>query len=218
MSTELRDSIRRYPVRFFLVAFSFVLGYHLLLGAFVFLRFDAWPNYFTVHDFFGNIGLIFSGTPSWRDAARLLIQEPWLETGYANPDYYGLAEWSYLVMPSRVLVILLAGVLLAAGWVQAHNARVNLQSAEARACPKLKPAVAASGLGALLLGIASASLTWVVCCAYPSWIVLLAMLGVSTALAIALEPLEAPLLLLGLGIQLFALWWLRRNLHPGYAG
>jgi hypothetical protein len=44
----------------------------------------------------------------------------------------------------------------------------------------------------------SATLTWVVCCATPSWIVGLAMLGMSSSLALWLEPFGKIINVLGL--------------------
>ena len=187
--------MNRRAVRTLALAAGFLVGYHLLLALVVLLRFEAWPNYFHVHALAENFVLILRGTPSWIDAIGIAIQEPWLEFGYANPDYYGIAEWSYMILPSRLLMVVLASVLLAVAWQDTRQGSAPY------------PARSLNLTGAMLLGLGCASLTWVVCCAYPSWIVLLAILGLDTALALRLEPLGLAFVLGGLGLQIGALYW-----------
>jgi len=181
------------PVRVLLLTTGILLTYHLLLALVVLVRFQAWPNYFRVYPLLENLGLVLTGTPSWLDAFGIAIQEPWLEFGYANPDYYGIAEWSYMILPSRLLLVALASLLLAISW------------------SRLKSCPATSLAGASLVGIGSASLTWVVCCGYPSWIVLLSILGLDTAIALQLEPWGLGIVLTGVGLQLATLYWQRRH-------
>jgi hypothetical protein len=54
--------------------------------------------------------------------------------------------------------------------------------------------------GAVMAGVASMTITWVVCCAAPTWIVGLAILGVSVTTAFALQPIGGWLTLLGIGL------------------
>lgn len=180
-------------VRVIALTGSIVIAYHLLLALIVLVRFDAWPNYFRVYPLLHNLELVLTGTPSWLDALGIAIQEPWLEFGYANPDYYGIAEWSYMILPSRLLTVTFASLLLALSW------------SRIKSCP------AVSLAGASLVGLGCASLTWVVCCAYPTWIVLLAILGLDTAVALQLEPWGLGIVLAGMGLQLGALYWQRRR-------
>lgn len=192
------------PARILRLAAGILLAYHLLLALVVLARFGAWPNYFQVHPLLENLGLVLGGTPSWLDAIRIALQEPWLEFGYANPDYYGIAEWSYMILPSRLLLVALASLLLA--W----------SLGRARACPARAYSPAALNLaGASLVGLGCASLTWVVCCAYPSWIVLLAILGLDSALALKLEPWGLGLVLAGIGLQLAVLYWQHKRAQRG---
>jgi hypothetical protein len=48
--------------------------------------------------------------------------------------------------------------------------------------------------------LANATLFWVVCCATPTWVVALAMLGVSVSVAFVLEPLGPLLTAAGLAL------------------
>src|SRR5262249_61027158 len=56
----------------------------------------------------------------------------------------------------------------------------------------------ATGAGALVGGAAATTITWVVCCAAPTWIVGLAVMGVGVTTALALQPFGGSLLLVGL--------------------
>jgi hypothetical protein len=69
-----------------------------------------------------------------------------------------------------------------------------------KSCPirNRRKLYAVAGVGSGLVGISSATLTWVVCCATPSWVVGLAMLGMSTSLALWLEPFGKIINVLGL--------------------
>lgn len=153
--------------------------YYLVLFGSLLLRFGVLPNYVVWHDVAGNFGNILAGAASWPDRLTLLADEPWFETGYRNPDYYNLAEWSFLLMPGRLLVMPLVAAMLAS---------FMLLRLENPACAQRRPVQAAAGLGAAMLGVASASLYWVVCCGAPSWIAFLAVLGLSTSAALAIEP------------------------------
>lgn len=199
--TALISTIRRHPWAFSVTFLGFLLGYHALLALMVILRFDGMPNYFSYHEVMKNLGLIMEGTGNWNDRLSLFYQEPWLEFGYANPDYYGIAEWSYMIMPSRLILVALTALALGlsvALWRDARNRTGN-------------QCLAISSGGALMLGLGTASLTWVVCCATPSWVVLLAMLGMGTNLALALEPWGMALVLAGLVLQLLVVVYLARS-------
>ncbi len=198
--TALIRAIRRHPWAFVVTFLGFLLGYHALMALTVILRFDGLPNYFTHYDVVQNLGLIMEGTGNWSDRLNLFYEEPWLEFGYANPDYYGIAEWSYMIMPLRLILVSLTALALGlsvALWRDARNRTGNR-------------CLAVSGGGALMLGLGTASMTWIVCCATPSWVVLLAMLGLGVNLALALEPLGSALVLAGLVLQILVVVYLAR--------
>jgi len=136
---------------------------------------------------------IFEGTPSLKDALRILVDEAWIETGYKNPDYYGVATWSYMLIPPKMLIVIIMSALVATLIVLSSYSRN-------KSCPirNRRKLYAVAGVGSGLVGISSATLTWVVCCATPSWVVGLAMLGMSTSLALWLEPFGKIINVLGL--------------------
>ncbi|MFE8071825.1 hypothetical protein QQM79_12275 [Marinobacteraceae bacterium S3BR75-40.1] len=201
--TALLRAIRRHPWAFAMTFAGFLLGYHALLALLVTLRFEGLPNYFMHYDVTQNLALIMDGTESWRDRLKLFYQEPWLEFGYRNPDYYGIAEWSYIIMPSRLLLVTLTALALGlstALWLDVRNQT-------GRRC------LAVSSGGAIMLGLGSASLTWVVCCATPSWIVVLSMLGLGTQIALSLQPWGTALIVAGLVLQFFVVVYLARQVR-----
>ncbi|HEU0202602.1 MAG TPA: hypothetical protein VFR86_19490 [Burkholderiaceae bacterium] len=190
----IRDAVARARGRWLAVSLGFVVAYYAGLLLFTMLRFAEVPNYVEFHDLLGTYRLILDGTPVWSDRLPILLDEPWFETGYKNPHYYGVATWSYMLIPPRMLLVFLAGALLATVAVLARYGQEH-----GRGCPA-SPARAytAAGFGSALVGLTSATLTWVVCCASPTWVVALAMLGMSASLALWLEPLGKVLLVLGL--------------------
>ncbi len=187
----LLEAIRKRPLAWLAIALGFGASYHvLLLGAMV-ARFGSWPNYVEVYDFVEGYRLTFAGTPSVRDALSIALTEPWVDIGYLSPQW-GIAEWSLMILPAKLALIVLSGLLLATFAVLALVSR-------GVAC------TTAAGVGAGLVGMANATLFWVVCCATPTWVVALAMLGMSTSLALAIEPFGHVLTIGGLALLGFAI-------------
>jgi hypothetical protein len=156
-----------------------VLYYCGLMAALV-AEFGDWPNYAVLHDWPGNVARIFASTPSFADAVAIAREEWILEIGYLNMAFgLGISEWSLTLIPDRMLIIVALGMILATFWA--------LGRLPGRACRAGN--WAAAGIGSGLIGLTGATLSWVVCCAYPSWIVGLTMLGLSVATANWLEPL-----------------------------
>lgn len=177
---------------------GFFILYYLGLLLLTMLRFGEIPNYITFHDVLGTYKLIFEGTPSLIDAFPIYVAEPWFETGYKNPDYYGVATWSYMLIPPKMLLVLIMGLLLGI-FLSLSKYSKKLQCA----IKSDKGLYAAAGMGSIFISLTSATLTWVVCCATPSWVVALAMLGMSASLALWLEPLGT---FLTLGGFLLMVW------------
>jgi hypothetical protein len=65
----------------------------------------------------------------------------------------------------------------------------------------------AAGISSSFIGLTSATLTWVVCCATPSWTVALAMLGMSSSVALLLEPLGVLMTVTGLCLMVFVIYY-----------
>lgn len=159
------------------------------------LRFQAFPNYLVVHDWPGNLARIARKTPSVTDAVSIMLEEWWIEVGSMSYVYgRGIAEWSFVVIPARAAVMLVIAMLVATIAV--------LLLALRRTCPlPMRLAASAGALGGTFMAaMASMTITWVVCCAAPTWIVGLAVLGVSVSTAFALQPLGGWLTGLGLGL------------------
>ena len=199
------QAIAVYPWRWLGMTLGFTVLYYVLLLVFTMLRFWEVPNYVVFHDTFHVYSLIISGTPSWLDALPIMMAEPWFEAGYKNPNYYGVATWSYMLIPPKMLLVLLMGMCLATFFILKRQV----------ACRKGKvddsKSATAAGIGTTFISLTSATLTWVVCCSTPSWSVALAMLGMSASLALWLEPIGNLLMIVGLVLLGVAIYYQARR-------
>ena len=186
---EIRASLRLWLA----LTVGLFTASQLLQLALLIWRFQALPNYLTVHDWPGNIARIVRMTPSITDMISIMLDEWLIEIGSMSFVYgRGIAEWSFVVMPAKAVVFLMIALLLATN--------VVLLRAVRKTCPlsiRVGTSVGVAG-GALMAGVASMTITWVVCCAAPTWIVGLAVLGVSVVTAFALQPFGGWLTLIGL--------------------
>jgi hypothetical protein len=114
-----------------------------------------------------------------------IILDEWLiEIGSMNYSFgRGIAEWSFVILPAKLIAVVALAALFATDIVLLRAVRKSC-SLTTRA----GMAAAASG-GALLAGAATTTITWVVCCAAPTWVVGLAVMGLSTTTALALQPM-----------------------------
>jgi hypothetical protein len=185
---EIRAHLRPWLA----LTLGFFAAFQLLQLALLIVRFEALPNYLTVHDWPGNIARIARLTPSFTDTVSIMLDEWWIEIGSMSFAYgRGIAEWSFVLMPAKAAVLLMVAALLATNVVLLRAVRAT--------CPlsaRLGASIGAAG-GVLMAGVASMTITWVVCCAAPTWIVGLAVLGVSVATAFALQPIGGWLALVG---------------------
>ena len=162
----------------------------LMLVALV-VRFDSLPNYSTAYNWPGNVIQIIESTPSWRDIS-VIVWEEWLfEIGKMNYDYgIGISEWSLNVLPSRLLVLSGLGFLCAL-FVKLLNRRTCSLATKSGAA-------VVAGSGSVMIAMTNATMSWVVCCATPSWVVGLAMMGLGVSTSLALESLGPLLMASGL--------------------
>lgn len=200
--TLLSKSIKERWITLFVISFGFLILYYTGLLMLTMIRFAEIPNYVEFYDVIGTYRLIFEGTPSIQDALPILVAEPWFEAGYKNPHYYGVATWSFMLIPPKMFLVFLMGLLLGIFSVLMSYSRKI-------ACPVKtdKRLYAAAGVGSVFISLTSATLTWVVCCATPSWVVALAMLGMSASLALWLEPLGNFLSVAGFGLMLWIIYF-----------
>ncbi len=181
------------------LSFGLAAVYYAGLMAALIVQFGEWPNYVNVFDWPGNVAHIFSSTPSLTDAVAIAREEWVAEIGYLNTAFgNGISEWSLTLVPEKMLMILAMSMIVATIWA--------LHAARPRACGLAESgsAIASAGAGAGLVALTGATMTWVVCCAYPSWIVGLTMLGVSVAMANWLEPVGVWLNVAGFALLLAA--------------
>ncbi len=194
------EAIRVRRGRWLAIALGTAALYYAGLLAALVVRFENWPNYLILHDWPGNVARIVRSTPSFSDILMIVPDEWLLEIGYMNMSFgKGISEWSLTLVPLKMVVILLLGMLVATVWALAAGPR---RAGGARADG---PACAASGLGAGLIAVTGATMSWVVCCATPTWIVGLAMMGLGVATANWLEPTGPYLALAGFALLGFAI-------------
>jgi len=192
------------------MSLGIVSGYYLLLMLSLMSRFGHLPNYVNYYDWLGNVRMILESTPSMHDSA-LIIKDEWLlEIGYMNYDFgLGISEWSLFIVPIKVLGVMVLGALVATNYllVRQSSACSGISRLQARSSN------AATGVGAGLMALASATLSWVVCCSTPTWVVGLSMLGLGASTALWLEPLGTWLNAAGILILLAVCIHLARPNH-----
>jgi len=123
----------------------------------------------------------------------IMLDEWLVEVGSINYSFgRGVAEWSFVLIPGKAVIVLGIAALVATNFV--------LLRAAWRTCGIFARlgSSAATGAGAIVAGAAATTITWVVCCAAPTWVVGLAVMGVGVTTALALQPFGGSLLLLGL--------------------
>ena len=183
MMHTIINVIRSAWGRWLLTALALSIGFELLLVLTLVIRFGELPNYFERYDLIGNYRLIVSGTPDLRDTLQLLAAEPWMEVGYKDPDYYGIAEWSLMLLPAKLLNIFIVSLLLS-------TSQLLMAAARRLPCPATarRYAFGVSGVGSAMLYLTNVTATWVVCCATPTWVVMFTMLGLSSSVALSIQP------------------------------
>lgn len=179
--------------------------YYAALMASLIIKFGNLPNYFVAYDWFGNVAEIIRATPSVRDMVPIILDEWLLEIGYMNRDFgNGISEWSLNIIPPKALLVLAMGMLVAIIYALILDARASCPLRERR------QVTLAAGGGSLLVALTSATMSWVVCCATPSWIVGLSMLGLGVSTALWLEPVGTWLLAAGfillIGAAVYLAW------------
>jgi hypothetical protein len=203
--------IKHYRRRWLSIALGFTLLYYVLVLAFTMLRFQEIPNYVAFQNILHTYYQILSHTPALSDALSIMADEAVFETGFKDPNYYGIATWSYTLIPPKMLLVLCMAMLIATFSVlKTHTQRsVCLLNKRVKASSKFN---AAAGLGTMLVSLTNVTLSWVVCCATPNWSVALAMLGMSSSISLWLTPYGKYLTLAGLGLLLVAITYQARYL------
>lgn len=178
-----------------MVAFGliFALLFQVIMMIALIVRFQALPNYVTFYDWIGSAAHIINSTPSWSDVWPIIWEEWLIEIGFMNYDYgMGISEWSLNVVPSRLLVLVILGAAI--------SLCLSLLKRDTCSAGTATTLRASTGLGALLVAMTNATMSWVVCCAAPSWVVGLAMLGLGVSTSLALETMGPILTWGGFGL------------------
>lgn len=170
------------------------LVYQIVLMAALILRFGDLPNYVVWYNWPGNVARIIQMTPSYVDMPPIIAQEWLVEIGFMNRDFgNGISEWALNVVPANLVALFLMGALL--------GLAVLISREGACAAPGTRRmSGGVNTLGAGLVLMTNATMSWVVCCATPTWVVGLAMLGLGVSTSLALESLGTWLSLAGFGL------------------
>ncbi|MDB2407908.1 hypothetical protein N9W17_05225 [Jannaschia sp.] len=192
----LGATLRAHWKRMLLKGVIFALLFQVLMMVALMVRFQDLPNYVTGYNWVGNVAWIIESTPSWRDIFSIVWEEWLIEIGYMNYDYgMGISEWSLNVIPSRLLILTGLGAMVS--WC---SLLMRDESCDLAPSTTLR---ATTGLGAILVAMTNATMSWVVCCATPTWVVGLAMLGMGVSTSLALQTMGP--ILSGAGFGLLAL-------------
>jgi hypothetical protein len=206
MFAVIGNTIRARWRLWLLTAVGIVIAYYVAQFLILELRFGHLPNYITLYNYPSNVARIVHATPSFTDMVPIILDEWLLEVGYMNYDFgHGIAEWSLAILPAKLVVVALLAAMVSTDFLLWHGAR-------AACSPIQRPTVVGvTGIGAVMLGFANVSLTWVVCCATPSWVVSLTLLGFGSATSLALEPYGIWIALAGIALLVGATLWLARR-------
>ena len=183
------------------VALIGTLLYYLILMAALVVRFDNLPNYINSYDWWFHIKRIWVSTPSVLDTISI-VQDEWLyEIGFMNYDFgIGISEWSLFINPTKVSAVFILGVSVAINFflIRANNRVCSLTTG--------RTSQVATGFGASLVALGSITMSWVVCCSTPTWVVGLAMMGLGVSVSLWLEPIGIWVNVIGFAMLLFAIY------------
>lgn len=167
-----------------MIVVGFTASYYVGLLLAVMIKFGQIPNYVDSYDWLGNVRHIIASTPSVKDQL-VIIKEEWLfEIGYMNYEFgMGISEWSLFILPMKVLEMIFLSALLATFFLLLSDRR--------RTCakPLWRLSALAGGLGSGCVALTSITLSWIVCCSTPTWVVGLAMMGLGVSTSLWLEPI-----------------------------
>lgn len=182
-----------------LVSAILTITYYLILLLSLIVRFGDLPNYVQFYDWWGHVKTIVVSTPSLKDTF-LIIKDEWLmEIGFMNYDFgAGISEWSLFFAPFKVLGVFVLAFFITLNYFLIQQAKKSCTTR------LIRSAGATTGVGALFVALASVTMSWVVCCSYPTWVVGLAMMGLGVSTALWLEPLGFTVNFIGFFILIFS--------------
>ena len=192
-------------------ALGFPVVFYLLLLAIPVIRYGHFPNYVTPYDWFGNVARIIESTGSIQDMVPIILDEWLLEIGYMDMNYgHGIAEWSLSLVPHKILLVSLTGALIGLNLGLMLD-RLEAAGSATQQCLRAGGSGILTSVGALFTGLTNATLFSIACCSTPSWVGSLAILGVETSSAFALEPYGPAGSALGIAMLLVSALWLAHD-------
>lgn len=203
----LRASFARRRSVILLFAIGFPVVFYVMLLAVLVVEYGHLPNYIIRYDWIANVLRIIHSTGSVSDMVPIILGEWLLEIGYLDYSYgHGIADWSLSIPPHNLALLALSGALIGL------NVVLMLQRAAGRTLAADSVRTCRSGvltgIGALFSGLTSATVFSVACCAAPSWVGSLAVLGFETSAAFALEPYGSLASLIGIAALAGSAFWL----------
>jgi hypothetical protein len=202
----IRETIRQHRRAWLAMTLGLALLYHLGLVASASVSTGHVPNYIRFYDWPADVLRIIQSTPSIFDMPSIINDEWLIELGAINYHYgHGIAEWSFAIIPSHVLIALLFSALVATNILLLRRSRET--------CPLVErgAGATATGIGAVFVGTANITMTWVACCSTPSWVVGLSLLGVESSSAFVLLPYGNALTGAGFAVLALSTGWLARR-------
>lgn len=183
------------------IALGFTLCYYLLLMVALMIRFESLPNYINSYEWWFHVKRIWQSTPSMIDAFLITKDEWFYEIGHMNYDFgIGISEWSLFINPFKVFGVFVLGTVIAINYFLLRLDNPNCSVASTRASK------VATGFGGTLVAVGSITMSWVVCCSTPTWVVGLAMMGLSVSASLWLEPIGIWVNILGFSILFLAMY------------
>lgn len=203
--------IKHYRWRWLALSLGFTVLYYVMILVFTVIRFQEIPNYVNVENVFHVYHLILANTPSMHDAIPIMFNEAFFETGFKDPNYYGVATWSYMLIPPKMLVVLFMAMLFTTFMILKSHTKQTACMQKKPIVPTTKLTTTAS-IGTMLISLTNVTLSWVVCCATPNWSVALSMLGLSSSISLWLDPYGVYMTIMGLVLLVVAIFYQARYL------
>jgi hypothetical protein len=192
-------TIRKNFLQWFGMSVLFTMIYYMVLMLSLVFRFQNLPNYMTHYNWIDNVQTIIRSTPSMLDTLMIINDEWIFEIGFMNYDFgTGISEWSLFLAPIKMFGVFCLGALVTTNYL--------LLRPQHRICTDIcaRSSGVASGFGAVCVALASITMSWVVCCSTPTWVVGLAMMGLGVSTSLWLEPMGLWVNFLGFGVLLVA--------------
>jgi hypothetical protein len=175
--------IKRHWLLWVISVLGLCVVYYVAMLLALIIKFQAMPNYIDVFDWIENVSWIIESTPSSKDALQIISEEWWLEIGFMNFDFgLGISEWSMFVAPWKIFSVLIFSTILVT-YILVMKHRRQVCSRALNYSSKIT-----TGFGALFFGFTSLTMSWVVCCATPTWVVGLAIMGLGVSTSLSIEP------------------------------